>query len=67
MTRMKDGLFDACGLIENLKAILGDSQVKGLPNLQKMLLVAQGLDALREGLRKEEGHDEDHPAGRQDL
>ena len=64
---MKNGLFDACGLIENLKAILGDIQVKGLPNLQKMLLVAQGLDALREGLKKEEEHDKGHPARRQDL
>ena len=48
-----DGLFDCFGLIESLKTLLGGVQVSGLNNLQRVLLAAQGLDVLAEGLKRE--------------
>ena len=55
-------VFNKYGLIENLKTILGGISVSGLQNCQRLILVAQGLDALAEGMRKEEDHaDHDRP------
>ena len=48
---MKDeGIFDRCGLIDSLQTLLGDVEIRGRRNAQLLLLVAQGLDTLKDGL-----------------
>ena len=48
-----DGIFDRCGLIDSLQTLLGDVEIRGRRNAQLLLLVAQGLDTLKDGLRRE--------------
>lgn len=60
-----NGLYDAAGLCEQLITILNAIEVKGAPNIQKMMLVFSGLQTLQDNLRKqpkEERNDENHPA-----
>ena len=48
-----DGIFDRCGLIDSLQTLLGDVEIRGRRNAQLLVLVAQGLDTLKDGLRRE--------------
>lgn len=65
-----DSLFDAAAMCENLLHILNDMTVQGVKNAQRLYMVAQGIEVLRDTLketRKEGQDDQNHTPGREDV
>lgn len=68
----KGGIFDKYGMIDNIITLLNDMEIKGHRNAQLLVLSVQGLEALKDGLKKDDARKEkqdgqDHASEREDV
>lgn len=55
-----NGLFDKCGLIDSIIIDLDSLEVKGIANMRIVFETVQKLAALKNGIKEEETHADDH-------